>query len=421
MQIQVLLHYVSKLAEEDSQFCYRINAYQMSKNLNNAVSQHQVEDLWRYLVSESREFHGKTQPNPKQQAKKASTSASQPPQGGSPQQQPGTTKKADQQPTPKAKAKPKAKGKAKAKPRAKSEGRKKNANDDAKDENGDGQPRRGQLRNCSFYKNGTGCRNGADCPFKHGGLSPSDGQCFNCGAKGHSRENCPYPKPKEGQTKPENKEATKFYIGDDPDDDDLVDQFRDFMDTDLMNPPQFLREPAASSSTGTPFPPPPAATGSIADLRICCVRHSAVGPRSPGSVAEVKCGSSELLERSSHEDGPSAMVSKRRHFKDEDPNTLIIIDSGCNTESRPFPAEWKGKPPKDATITNVSMAGGSATAYKHGGILYFDPEEGECEPLFPLGYYAKVWGLESFITKGPDGKLQGYLKNVDHNVKFDYK
>ena len=57
-------------------------------------------------------------------------------------------------------------------------------------------PPRGKSKNqpCRFFKNGTGCNKGAECPFRHGQLKPTDGQCFNCGSKSHSKPDCPYPK-----------------------------------------------------------------------------------------------------------------------------------------------------------------------------------------------------------------------------------
>ena len=47
VQIGVLKHIVQKLADVDSEFCYRFNAYSMSKNLKGAVRQDQVDDLWK--------------------------------------------------------------------------------------------------------------------------------------------------------------------------------------------------------------------------------------------------------------------------------------------------------------------------------------------------------------------------------------
>ena len=54
---------------------------------------------------------------------------------------------------------------------------------------------------CRFFKNGTGCSRGVECPFRHGQLKPTDGQCFNCGSKSHSKAECPHPKVKPGNRK----------------------------------------------------------------------------------------------------------------------------------------------------------------------------------------------------------------------------
>ena len=57
VQRNVLTHYVSKLAESNRDFDYRLSAYKMTRHLTGAVTQPQVDELWRYLVSEAREFH----------------------------------------------------------------------------------------------------------------------------------------------------------------------------------------------------------------------------------------------------------------------------------------------------------------------------------------------------------------------------
>ena len=61
-QRNVLVHCVGKLAESDRAFDYRLNAYLMTRYLQGAVAQAQVDDLWRYLVAEAREHHGDKPP-----------------------------------------------------------------------------------------------------------------------------------------------------------------------------------------------------------------------------------------------------------------------------------------------------------------------------------------------------------------------
>ena len=51
VQKAVIISYVSKLSEADSEFAYRPNAYKLTKNLQGAVSQPQVNEFWRYLAS----------------------------------------------------------------------------------------------------------------------------------------------------------------------------------------------------------------------------------------------------------------------------------------------------------------------------------------------------------------------------------
>ena len=103
VQTGVLAHFVGKLAEANPEFCYRLNAYSMPKDLHGAVTQTVVEDLWKYLASESREFHGKT--SERAQQSKTASAASQTPQGASSKNADSTKKVDDDKPAPKAKGK----------------------------------------------------------------------------------------------------------------------------------------------------------------------------------------------------------------------------------------------------------------------------------------------------------------------------
>ena len=75
VQRNVLTHYVSKLAEANKEFEYRLNAYKMNRHLTGAVTQEQVDELWRYLVSEAREFHSSTAKESIRKAKTANSSS----------------------------------------------------------------------------------------------------------------------------------------------------------------------------------------------------------------------------------------------------------------------------------------------------------------------------------------------------------
>ena len=75
VQRNVLTHYVFKLAEANKEFEYRLNAYTMNRHLTGAVTQEQVDELWRYLVSEAREFHRSTVKDSVRKAKTANSSS----------------------------------------------------------------------------------------------------------------------------------------------------------------------------------------------------------------------------------------------------------------------------------------------------------------------------------------------------------
>ena len=90
-------------------------------------------------------------------------------------------------------------------------------------------------------------------------------------------------------------------------------------------------------------------------------------------------------------------------------------------ECLPYPDEWHGTPPQGSVQTSIEVACGGMEAVQHSGVIYADPKYGKVEPLFPLGRYINRWGLESFLRKLPNGQNEGYLKNVQHNLKYQYK
>ena len=98
VQRNVLIHYVSKLSEADGDFHYRLNAYRMNFNLQGAVTQHQVDELWRYLVAEAREVHGQAHKEQTKRQQPKTPSGTQPagnvPEGaGQPAAEPEATKR----------------------------------------------------------------------------------------------------------------------------------------------------------------------------------------------------------------------------------------------------------------------------------------------------------------------------------------
>ena len=84
---------------------------------------------------------------------------------------------------------------------------------------------------------------------------------------------------------------------------------------------------------------------------------------------------------------------------------LVLIDSGCSCEARPFPASWKGVPPKHAQLAAVELAVGKVPCYKIDDIIYLAEEElGEVPWVFPWGRYSHTWHLPAdlnYTSKGP--------------------
>ena len=165
VQMSVILHYVAKLSEGNTKFDYRLNAYCMTHNLQGAITQAQVEALWRYLVAEAREVHGT---GPKESGKRASASIVPEGAGGE------TAKRMDGAPSTEGKGKGKGKGKgidAKAsdpnqernQPQAKAKAKAKAKAQTKAKARAKSQPKKGP---CTFFNNGTGCKTRLRLPLQ---------------------------------------------------------------------------------------------------------------------------------------------------------------------------------------------------------------------------------------------------------------
>ena len=101
VQRNVLVHFVSKMAESDREFDYRLNAYRLTRNLQGGVTQSQVDELWRYLVAEAREVHGFVPEGVGHKSAKKVKSPEQPKEQDKPED---AAKRMEDTPAPKAKA-----------------------------------------------------------------------------------------------------------------------------------------------------------------------------------------------------------------------------------------------------------------------------------------------------------------------------
>ncbi|CAK0891878.1 unnamed protein product, partial [Prorocentrum cordatum] len=184
IQFTTLRTLVSKMAEADEDFKFRMSNWQFVQGLSGAAScsQSQIDEFWRPLAGEAREVptDGARQQQRRQQqqqqpqhiqqlgkkvqAKVASLEA----QIAFPK---GAGKGGGQplKPGPKGKAGGPTKGKNKGK--------------DAE-----------QSKFCQFFESDAGCKQGGACAWPHRELQASEGKCFNCGSKGRSKGACSRPK-----------------------------------------------------------------------------------------------------------------------------------------------------------------------------------------------------------------------------------
>ena len=148
----------------------------MTRGLSGGVaSQAQVDELWRYLSAESREFADAAPPKDDPAAKLALRHSSKGnPKGASPKGDPKGRNPKGGDPKGTTKGQPKAKAKAKA-----------DAGKNGYQQN---------LKVCTFFSTPGGCSKGKQCTWHHPKLSPSDGRCFNCGSSRHRGAECTRPR-----------------------------------------------------------------------------------------------------------------------------------------------------------------------------------------------------------------------------------
>ena len=186
------------MVDDKEDVTHRYYGFMVQNNLTSgSVSQAQVDELWRYLSAESREFSATSKKDEddakKAQAAQAAAAFAAKNNGG----------KGDPN---KNKGDPKGGGAGSGKPPggkppgggggmgAGAPGTTKGAGRGVKGGGKNDAPK-GKTA-CRFFDSDVGCRFGANCTNWHRNLKASEGKCFNCGSKQHTSAQCTAPRPK---------------------------------------------------------------------------------------------------------------------------------------------------------------------------------------------------------------------------------
>ena len=180
-QLEAIEKIAAKMVEENKKVEFRYHAFCVKNGLSGGIpTQAQLDELWRYLSSEAREFAAspdKPEEPDLVKAKEAKlvqaalaaaakAAAKGDPKGGK---------------DPKAKGDPKGGGTGGGKPGG---------------GKGGGTSDKPKVEMCKWFDSDNGCRFGANCTNKHRRLDPKEGKCFNCGSKHHAVAECTAPRPK---------------------------------------------------------------------------------------------------------------------------------------------------------------------------------------------------------------------------------
>ena len=256
---------------------------------------------------------------------------------------------------------------------------------------------------CRFFKSGTGCSKGAECPFRHGQLKPTDGQCFNCGAKGHSKADCPNPKVKAGNRKGSiDSEAGGRPAGESDAEEQPRSnrQLEGFLKTVFRAAQQLSSRTSGqrddpmvkichlSSDCGEVWPTPhPAVNQEEADYVQKCADRCSCSRR--------KFGSAIVPKGAGHE---WAKTRSEQRKSSNDP--YVLIDSGASVSIEPMPASWKNgrKIPSEAKFATVVLGVGAVDGYKLGDTVYTWPSAGVVEPLIPWGRWSAEHDMQADLN-----------------------
>ncbi|CAK0867649.1 unnamed protein product [Prorocentrum cordatum] len=169
-QLSSLKAIAHRMLESNEEVKHRCFGFLVTRGLSGGVAnQAQVDELWRYLSAEAREFADAAPQKDDPAAKLAIERRLKGEPKGHPKGGKGDPKG----------------GKGDTKGKDDKGGKSKTDQNSSKT---------GAKKLCTFFESAGGCTKGASCSFAHRKLSPSDGKCFNCGSTEHRSADCTRPR-----------------------------------------------------------------------------------------------------------------------------------------------------------------------------------------------------------------------------------
>ncbi|CAK0886282.1 unnamed protein product [Prorocentrum cordatum] len=366
-QLASLKKIVNWMLEKDQEVKHWYFAFIVSRNMTGGlISQAQVDELWRYLPAEAREFAGagpdKEKLDPAAKAARAEAARLARASKGDPKGGKGDPKGG--------KGDPKGKGDKGG-----------NGGKAKTDQSASGSP---PKKVCTFFETAEGCSKGALCTFGHRKLAPSDGKCFNCGATAHKSSECTRPKAaaKAAPAPPSNAQASS---------------------------------PTPKTPTGTVEQV--AAQTARAEVRAELLSLLQMGDAlQPPSTSRAAVASDfwdsvpmspEASPRTSRTDGPAARtVSVRAKVMTAGGKRMLLADTGATHELRGV-RDLTDVHPR-AHDVRLKTATGEQPAKMHEEIVYVKGEG--LQELFPLAAYIEqlelemVWNTAECKVRMRDGR-----------------
>ncbi|CAK0805588.1 unnamed protein product, partial [Prorocentrum cordatum] len=308
VQADTLRQMVQRMAAADSAFQYRLHAFQMNHGLFGMLSQAQVDEFWRYLSAEAREAHG---------------------------QEPAPTAKSVSERV--AAIEGRAKGKDSERPNS-----------------------------CRFFESDAGCKQGGACTWPHRKLLASEGKCFNCGSKEHSKDAC---------TRPKREAAAKA--------------------AEVATKPGGSSASAADPGGAGTQTQPASQAGQLGSVVAATIKALA-GEGLPGAALAVAPVDADpgWLDRWATSlapaAGPRAAVAVARLGK-VGGKRMLLADTGATHELRSIPVG--GDPGVESRRVDLQTATGSMEARMGEDDVVYVESDTPLQPLFPLGIYIEECGL----------------------------
>ena len=209
---------------------------------------------------------------------------------------------------------------------------------------------------CKFFASPGGCRYGRTCLHPHEQLSPTDGRCFNCGAVGHSVQECDKP------TKPFPKTPVKPVAAESP----------------------------AKSTTSSPLPKGglPKRKPKGRKLETALDASAATGESATFAAAafESEGDIEKMLKRAACVDGEPHIVATLNGITVG--KTRGLLDGGATHSLRhAAPSEYRLARP-----VQVHLASGSTFDLRMNAVGTLLSEDPEVQPIVPMGLLAEELG-----------------------------